>query len=960
MPDPSLNSGQEESSQGTLPTGIVTFLFTDIEGSTRLLQALGEGYAEVLAEQRRLLRTAFKERDSHEIDTAGDGLFVAFHRATQAVEAAFEAQRAIASHSWPENAPVRVRMGLHTGEAVLTDEGYVGLDVHRSARICSAGHGGQILLSQVTRVLIENDLPEGVSLRDLGEHRLKDLQHPEQVFQLLHPDLSQDFPSLKSLDTLPNNLPLQLTSFIGREKEITEVKKLFTNTRLLTLTGSGGCGKTRIGLQVVADLLEDFPDGVWVVELASVADPNLITQEVASTLDLREAQGSPLLDTLLNYLGSKQLLLMLDNCEHLLEACITLVDTLLHSCPNLKIIVASREGLGIAGETTYRVPSLSTPDPENLPPMEHLNRYESLRLFIDRAGRVQPTFVLNNDNAVALAQICQRLDGIPLAIELAAARVKVLPLEQISKRLDDRFRLLTGGSRTALPRQQTLRALIDWSYNLLSEPERMLFNRLSVFRGGWTLPAAEAICVGEGIEEYEILDLLTNLVDKSLVVAEEQAGEGWYYSLETVRQYARDKLLESGEGEGLRDRHLDWFLDFAEGAEPELNGPDQVEWLDRMEVEHDNLRAALEWSLGSGGKPEEGDPEELDNPRPPSAEMGLRLAGALGRFWSIRGYHNEGYQWLEEALSKRWRSASSRVGASERTKYARAKALLGAGMMLYGKSDYGQSVALYEESLALYQELEDKQGIGYSLNWLGLLSMHQGDYVGGRVLLEQGLSVFREAGDKLGIAMSLRGLGDQVSEQGDHERAMALCEESLVLSREIENKRGIVISLNILGKVILKQGDHERANELGEEGLALSRELGDKWFMASCSNLLGIVALVQNDHDRATGLLKKSLVLYRELGVKQGFVECLESLVGVALVQGVPERGARLLGAAEGIREAIDLLLPPSDRPEVEGYSAAVRAELGEEAFEAAWAEGRAMSWEGAISFALEEGGKNA
>jgi len=459
-----------------LPSGTVTFLFTDIEGSTRLLQQLGSRYADVLAEERSLLRAAFQERDGREIDTAGDGLFVAFGRATQAVSAAAAAQRSISTHPWPEGLQVHVRMGLHTGEAVFSAGGYVGLDVHRAARICSAGHGGQILLSQTTR-----DLPAGVSIRALGSHRLKDLQHPEVVFQVIIPDLPSDFPPLKSLDRLPNNLPIQLTSFIGREREMAEIKRMLSAARLLTLTGSGGCGKTRLALQVAADLVGEFPDGAWLVELAALSDPALVPQAVASVLGVREESGHlqmgevgsgglpgasvsrSILTRLLDYLQSKRMLIMLDNCEHLIGACATFSDTLLRACPNLKILATSREGLGIAGETAWRVPSLSLPDAQRLGSIEAstLTQYEAVRLFIDRAVAALPAFAVTNHNAPAVAQICHRLDGIPLAIELATARVKALPVEQIAKRLDDRFRLLTGGSRTALPRQQTLRATID-------------------------------------------------------------------------------------------------------------------------------------------------------------------------------------------------------------------------------------------------------------------------------------------------------------------------------------------------------------------------------------------------------------------------------------------------------------------------------------------------------------------
>ena len=776
--------------------------------------------------------------------------------------------------------------------------------------------------------------------------------------------------SYKPSDPPTNNLPRQLTSFIGRKSEIAEIKKLLATTYLLTLTGSGGCGKTRLALEVATNLVEEYSDGVWLVELASLSDPGLVPQEIASALDVSEQPDRSISDTLLDYLRSKQLLLILDNCEHVIEACIRISDILLRSCPNLRIIVASREALGIAGETTYQVPSLSTPDPKELPPVgtdlvSALTTYEAISLFEARALAVQPTFTVTDGNALALAQICHRLDGIPLAIELAAVRVKVLSVEQNVRRLDDRFRLLTGGSRSALPRQQTLRATIDWSYNQLSEPECLLLDRLSVFMGGWTLDAAEAICRDEMMEEDEILDLLVGLADKSLVIieefpsTEEDGGEVRYRLLETVRGYARDKLLESGEVEGLRHRHLEWYLDLAERAEPELFGPAQVEWTDRLEVEHDNLRVALEWSLRSGfkqgslpGEPDEDNPSEsgdsgksLSDSHSFSAEMGLRLAGALYWFWAVSGYYNEGYRWLDEALSKRTKSAS-----------ARAKALRGAGFLLYVKSDYKKAVALYNESLALFQELGDKRGVADLLRKLGNISGRQGDYVRGIVLLEEGLALFREVGDKQGIANVLLILGDQVSDQGDHERAIALCEESLALRRELGNKGGFSLLLLTLGRVLWKQGDLERAKKLIEESLPMSRELGFKRLTSQQLHLLGLVALGGDDHDLATQLLKESLALNRELGEKHFIAHCFEGLAGVAVTRGESERGARLLGASERIRKAIAAPLRPSERAEVDGYMASMRAELEEEAFAAAWAEGGKMTIEEAIEYALTTG----
>jgi predicted ATPase/class 3 adenylate cyclase len=832
-PPPSIDSG------GGLPTGTVTFLFTDIEGSTRLLQHLGDRYADVLADQRRLIRAAFQDRDGHEIDTAGDGLFVAFGRATQAVEAAVAAQRAISLHRWPDGVSVRVRMGLHTGEATLTAGGYVGLDVHRASRISSAGHGGQILISQTTRDLVENDLPEGVSLQDVGEHRLKDLQRPERLFQVVISDLPYDFPPLKSLDALPNNLPVQLTSFVGREREIAEVKRLLTTTRLLTFTGAGGCGKTRLALQVAADVLEDYPNGVWLVELAPLSDPSLIPQAVAGELGIREQPGQSLLAILSDYLRSKKMIIILDNCEHLISECARLTDAFLHASPSLKILATSREGLGIAGELTYRVPSLSIPDLKNLPSAENLSQYEAVRLFIERAIFSQPTFAVTNRNAPAVAQVCHRLDGIPLAIELAAARVKSLPVEQIAKRLDDRFRLLTGGSRTALPRQQTLRAAIDWSYNLLTEAERVLLRRLSVFAGGWTLPAAEAVCGGEGIEAHDVLDLLTHLVDKSLVAMEGE-GEGRYRLLETIRQYARDRLMESEEGADLRGRHLGWFLDLAEKAEPELYSEEQATWFDRLDAELDNIRAALEWSLGG---------EE--------AERGLRLAAALWWFWGVRAHGIEGREWLERALAM-----SSGVPVS-----ARAKALYGAGLGALFQGDYERSVTLAQESLALCRELGDKVGITHSLFILAWYKgYYQGNFEEAVKLYEEVVVLRREIGDKRGIAHSLYALGRFVLGQGDHERAVALGEEGLAMCRELEDKWGIAVSLGILGHVARHQGDYSRATRLVKESLALSRELGFKLGIALCLEELAGSTGAQGQPERAAHLYGAAEALRQVIG----------------------------------------------------------------------------------------------
>ncbi|MBM3459804.1 MAG: tetratricopeptide repeat protein, partial [Armatimonadetes bacterium] len=590
---------------------------------------------------------------------------------------------------------------------------------------------------------------------------------PETVFQLRHPDLAPDFPPLRSLDNpeLKHNLPQQVTSFIGREKEIAEVRRLFGTTRLLTLTGAGGCGKTRLALQAAADLLDGSGDagthgsGCWLVELAALADPGLVPRTAASALGLREEPGRPILQTLTDHLKGKHLLLFLDNCEHLLDACARLADTLLRSCPRVLLLATSREPLGIAGETAFRVPSLSVPDPEGLrgATPERLSPYESVRLFIERARQVQPGFQVTNRSAPALASVCHRLDGIPLALELAAARVRSLTVEELNQRLDQRFRLLTGGSRTALPRLQTLRALIDWSYDLLSAAEQALLCRLSVFAGGWTLDAAEQVCTGEGVEAWEVLDLLTGLADKSMVVAAEQEGATRYRLLETVRQYGQDRLRERDEEAAWRDRHLAHYLALAEEAAPELTGREQAAWLVRLETEHDNLRAALEWSGETGG----------------GAESGVRLAGALWRFWEMHGHFTEGREWLARVLD---------AGAGT-APVVRAEALNGAGNLANDQGDYAAARAFHQESLAIRRGLGDRRGIAGSLNNLGNVACDQSDYGAARALLEESLAIKRELGDQRGIAGSLGNLGRTVVEQGDYAAARALQEESLAIGR---------------------------------------------------------------------------------------------------------------------------------------------------------------------------------
>ena len=811
-----------------LPTGTVTFLFADIEGSTRLLQHLGDRYANVLTECLHLVRTACEERDGREVSSQGDALFIAFRGARDAVAAAVSAQRALAVHSWPEDAQVHVRMGIHTGEALTTDAGYVGMDVHVAARICAAAHGGQILLSQATGALAVRELPAEVTLRDMGDHRLKDLAKSERLFQAVVHGLRTDFPPLKSLDTLPNNLPRQLTRFIGREREVADLKNLLSRTSLVTLTGAGGSGKTRLALQVAADLLDQYPDGVWLAELAPLTVPALVPKAVASALGVIEQPHRPLSETLADHLRSRALLLVLDNCEHLLDACVELVDGLLQRCPHVRILSTSRESLGMTGEVTYRVPSLSVPGAGRLPPLDRLMLYEAVQLFVERAAASNPAFRLTNDNAAAVVQMCSRLDGIPLALELAAARVNVLTVEQLASRLDNRFALLTRGSRAALPRHQTLRAAMDWSYDLLSQNERTVLCRLSVFVGGWALEAAESVCSGDGIEEHEVLDILTHLVAKSLVNAETLGGEVRHRMLETVRQYGGERLLALGEAATLRRRHRDWYLALAERAAERIVGPEQSMWLNRLELEHDNLRAALDWKTG--------EPEETE-PR-------LRLAGALVRFWDYHTHWAEARTWLESALA----------GSPDARSTARAAALAGAGFMAFRQRDYEGAMAFYEESLALAQELGDQKDMVMAQVGRGLITMYQGDLDAAIALFAESLDLAEKLEEPWLIAVALAQLGVVYRWNADHANAVKFSERSLATYREVGGKRGIAYALRLTGHSVRLSGDLKRARGLYQESLALYRDTGDKWVATECIEGLAIIAGTEGDRQLAARL----------------------------------------------------------------------------------------------------------
>jgi non-specific serine/threonine protein kinase len=684
------------------------------------------------------------------------------------------------------------------------------------------------------------------------------------------------------------NLPIPLTSFIGREEEINEIKRLLMESRLLTLTGAGGSGKTRLAIRVASEVRNIFDDGVWWIELAVLVDPQLVPQAVAKVLSIREAPNQTLSESLTNALHSRRILLVLDCCEHLLDACAQLTEHLLKACPDLKILATSREVLGVAGERVFQVPTLSSPDPNRVRPSDFLD-YDAVYLFVERAATLKPDFGLTNLNAMAIGQLCHGLDGIPLAIELAAARVQVLKVEQIAARLDDRFRLLTGGSRTALPRHQTLRATLDWSYDLLSDCERRMLQRLSVFTGGWSTAAAESVCAGGEIQLDDVLDLLSQLASKSLVMAERKPGEeARYRLLETIREYAGEKLVEAGEETAVRDRHLDYFVKLAEEAEPQLFRPDQVFWLNRLEADHENLRAAAAWSL-----------------KRKAGTSALRLVGALSWFWSTRGHYREARELSSQILSSPM--------AMERTA-ARAKAL---------------SIA-------------------------GLVQWVLGGKVDVRPLLEEALDIATEIGDRSIIAWSRVFLGTEISTHGDYQEGLSLIEEGLEECRALGSagQYGVGFALSFLGDGAFYQGDYQRAHEHYEKSVDVLSEVRDLNFLAYSLRRLGHTARYLGDLESAANGCQESLTLNMKLGHQQGVAACVSGLACVALARGDAIVAAQLFAAVESQIEKFGVSLLPSDTVEFERNVARARDELGEETFAAAWAEGRTMTMEQAITLA--------
>jgi predicted ATPase/class 3 adenylate cyclase len=807
-----------------LPTGTVTFLFTDIEGSTGLLQTLGDRYAAVQDEHAVVVRRAVSEGGGVEVSTHGDAFFVAFHSPAGAVRAAVAAQRALASHDWSPGPPVRVRMGVHTGEGTLGGDDYVGLDVHRAARIADAAHGGQVILSDATRALVQHALPAGATLRDLGAHHLRGIADPERLHELIIEGLASDFPPPRTLDARPNNLPLQLTSFVGREEEMAEVEQLLGQTRLLTLTGPGGSGKSRLALRVAADLLPRYRDGSCFVDLSPVTDPALVPAAVAKALGVPEAAGRPILEEVKDHLRHRELLQVVDNFEQVAEAG-PVIEELLTAAPKLRTMITSRVVLSLRGEQEYAVPPLHVPDPERLPTgLSALSAVEAVRLFTERALAASPRFALTEQNAPVVAEITARLDGLPLAIELAATRTKVLTPEQILSRLERRLSILTSGSRSLPMRQRTLRAAIAWSYDLLDPVERRLFARLSVFTGGWSFESAEAVCDPDGLG-LDILDGLTSLVDKSLIRRIEPPGQPSRFSmLETIREFGHEQLEAAGDLELVLRRHAEHFLRLAVEVEPHLTGEDQGAWLDRCDQEHANLRAALRWAVETG-----------------EAGRAQAAAGALWRFWQQRGHLAEGRRWLEEVLA---------MPAGQARTAARVKALAGAGGIAWW-SDRGASRALYDEALAIERELGDPARLAEALYNQAFAVAAEHDLESAARLLNESLDLFRQVGDEGGVARALTMLVVPDAMAGAWDRVVARIEEVVAILRRLNDRLTLAFDLVWLAFAYGRAGRREDARSTALEALELFREVDNATGMALAFLNLAFLLTWEGRHEDA-------------------------------------------------------------------------------------------------------------
>lgn len=857
----------------TLPTGVVTFLLTDVEGSTILWEKDDAAMQKAMARHHEIAFDVIKRHKGARPQDQGEGdsIVGAFAKATDAVACALDLQLTLAKEQWPTASPIKVRIGIHTGEIELRDDrNYFGFSINRCARVRAVAHGQQTLLSQATANHVRDSLPKGAWLTDLGQHRLKDLADAESLFQLCHADLPQDFSPLRSVDAVPNNLPAQVTSLVGRDAELLELSHALEQGRLVTLTGAGGCGKTRIAVHVAANMIDRHPEGVWWIELAPVSVPELVPDAVARTLGLRNESNRPLIDTLCDQLADSNALLVLDNCEQVLDAAAHIVDTLLRAAPDLRVIATSREPLGISGELTWRVPSLDVDS--------------GARLFLERAAAVRPKYAPSSEEIEVITRICSRLGGIPHAIELAAARTRMMHPARIEAELDDRFRLLTGGGRTVMPRQQTLEASVAWSHDLLDEMERALLRRLSVFASGFTLHAAERVCSDEMVDEYAVLDLVSRLVDKSLVQAEHGDLADRYRMHETIRMYARDRLVESGESEAIRSRHCKFFLSLAEQAEPELVGADAPAWLAQLELEHDNIRGALEWADIAGAD-----------------EQFLRLVTSLTLFWEYRGHLAAGGRWFARALAH-----------NEGPSVARARALWGAAHVALYTGAYEFSMLRASEALAMATTVSDEWAMARAFNTLGVNQAWM-EPEAARAELLKSLEIGRKVGDKWAVADGLKMITVACLMQEDHEGFAGALEEMREVAEDLQNKFFTSWYHCGVGYVALRRGEFSLARSEFEISIDESRQVGEPSTEGLALCWLGELDALTGDYEAAQTRLSAFLQRAAATGGELSAPYAMLTLATIAMGRDNPTEARSILEPIiEQLRSWELPYLPPS------------------------------------------------
>jgi predicted ATPase/class 3 adenylate cyclase len=910
------------------PLQTFTVLFTDIEGSTTLWEEQPEAMHLALTRHDAILRASIEEPGGVVFRTLGDSFCATFESPDAALAAVVLAQQRLAAEPWPAEAVIRVRMGLHTGPCIERDGDYFGPVVNRTARLEGAAHGGQSVLSEATAELLTPGRLAQVELRDLGLHRLKDLGRAEHVFQVTAPGLPTDFPPLRSLENpdLPNNLPEQVTTFIGRETELTEIRALIEQARLVTLVGSGGSGKTRLALQVAAELLDGTGAGVWLVELAAVTDADRVMASLLSALGLREKPGRPLFETLVEAIGSRRILVVLDNCEHVIGEVASIADRLLRACPQLHLLATSRETLAIGAEWTYRVPSLALPPTGDPFDAAHALSFDAVQLFIDRARQHQPGFTADAATLPIVLDLCRRLDGIPLAIELAAVRLRSMALPDILRHLDDRFHLLTGGSRTALARHQTLRAAVDWSYDLLTGDEALVLRRLSVFAGGFTVEAAEAVCVSDTIASFTFLNILASLSDKSLVQAD--IGEATRYHLnETIRQYAGERLAEDGDdlARSSREAHAGFFLKLAERVSPHLSGGDQKAWLDQLEIERENLRVTIGLLLDGGG------------PGAAHVEDALRLCVALRRFWFARGYWNEGSEFLSAALRLSEIDPVGSPSSASQADALRAQALVAAGQLWARRSIYATAEALYQEGLELGRSLHNDEVVAECLCGLAWAAFSLGQREAAVPIMDLALEHARRAGSPLllGTVLERRAsinFSDLATARANYAEAL----EHLRLAEDLMN---IGIVENNLADLELIVGNTESARTHLESALAISHELRDESVMYNLVNL-GHLAFLDGELDAARHYYLDALRSSRRAGDQFMIANSVLGLAICLSADGDDAAAAELHGITDGLLAHVGGVLDVMEvRLRIEDH-ARLRERLGDADFERHYQQG--------------------